>query len=356
MKRPFANLNPKTIDEEIAQILHTFPDQQSDEDTRCVQDLAYLYRKEEILARAQRRLMIADKPELEQASPSTGYSGATSGAWQSQATLLSQPSTRVTSRKLAWPKIAAGLAAAMLLLGAIIGTISFFNVHSQAPGTGRHGNQTPTQIVVTPTSASAQNNILFSDDLSQPMHNFTIDDQHFFKNGTYHILDKGNNSVALVVEQPFNVPTITYSLTMREVAGDDTDPTNTFGLILCYNQTTVKGQSVQTFYTFEILNQTDGSQYSFFKYDNSQSRPWTTIWPADPTRPIKTGNEFHGGHDTNAINTVKIVKNGSSFTFFVNGQNVGNVQDKSYTGGKMGMVVNLKGTEVAFSNMLLTSN
>jgi hypothetical protein len=71
---------------------------------------------------------------------------------------------------------------------------------------------------------------------------------------------------------------------------------------------------------------------------------------------MKTGKEFHGGHGPKAVNVVKVVENGSSFTFYVNGQQVGTAKDSSLKPGSVGMLVNQKGTEVAFSNMLITRN
>jgi len=253
-------------------------------------------------------------------------------------------------------KILLMLVLVAVLIGGIGGGAIFLRTRTGSNGaTGSTGATIPNSSATAMAQATgtAVGNIVFEDPLTQNIHNFQVDDQHFFKNGAYHILNKGQGSVALVVDQPFTQPTLTYSLTMQEVAGNDDDPTNTFGLILRYNQS---AKGVETFYTFEIRNQTGSSQYGFYKYDSSKKAPWTTILPTDITKPIKTGKEFKAGQGKNATNAVKIVMNGSSFTFYVNGQQVATAKDTSYASGSMGMIVNLKGTEIAFSNMLITQN
>src|ERR1019366_3888663 len=141
----------------------------------------------------------------------------------------------------------------------------------------------------------------------------------------------------------------TYTLTMQAVRGDETanqNPPNAFGLIFCFNSKPVKGKgTVHTFYAFEVLNQKNGG-YQFSEFDESkpQGHQWTIIWSAN------FGKEFKQGHGPKASNTVKIQANGSAFTFVVNNKAVKTVKDKSFKDGIVGMIVNLQGTEVAFSN------
>jgi len=40
----------------------------------------------------------------------------------------------------------------------------------------------------------------------------------------------------------------------------------------------------------------------------------------------------------------------------VNGKKLASAQDTSFKNGQIGMLVNLKGTEIAFSNLMLTKN
>ena len=117
---------------------------------------------------------------------------------------------------------------------------------------------------------------------------------------------------------------------MQEVKGDDTSPNNTFGMILRYTERTDNGKKVNTFYTFEILNEQGAAQYSFFKYDSSRTEVWgKPLWTAKP------GKELHVGHGTKAINTIKVFADGSSFTFYVNGQKVTGTRTFHVAGGEI---------------------
>jgi hypothetical protein len=138
-----------------------------------------------------------------------------------------------------------------------------------------------------------------------------------------------------------------YTLTMQEVKGDDTSIYNSFGMILRYNQRTTGNQTISTFYSFEVVN-TPGGEYRFYKYDSSQANPWTLIWHQ------VFGHEYHQGAGPGNTNTFKVFANGSSFSFTVNGHTIGSATDGSYKSGNVGMLVNLAGTEVAFTNLLIT--
>ncbi|MEO8971699.1 MAG: hypothetical protein ABI406_08885, partial [Ktedonobacteraceae bacterium] len=115
------------------------------------------------------------------------------------------------------------------------------------------------------------------------------------------------------------------------------------------NSVTQHGKPVVTFYSFEASN-TNGGKYEFWRYDSSKSQPWQSIWQA----PF--GHEFKQGQGPTKVNILRVSENGKNFVFTVNGKKVGNAQDGSFPTGTVGMLVNLKGTEVAFTNMLITHN
>jgi serine/threonine protein kinase len=244
-----------------------------------------------------------------------------------------------------WTKIIAAVLIVVLLISAA-GGVWYLRSHNTStastPNTAGSANSSAASVQAT---ATAQANVLFLDPLTQNIHNFLVDSQHFFKNGAYHIVDQTDSGAGMVVQQTFTGPTLAYQITMEEIAGDETTTANTFGVMLNYNV----NKKVETFYAFEILNEGTSSQYGFYKYDQSKSYPWSQIG-----KSMKTGKEFHGGHGPKAVNVVKVVENGSSFTFYVNGQQVGTAKDSSLKPGSVGMLVNQKGTEVAFSNMLIT--
>jgi len=227
---------------------------------------------------------------------------------------------------------------------------------THSPQTRRIARATPN-IAATAgarVTATAQANIILADVLNQNIHNWvvgTYNDHNFaFKDGAYHI---GNNSadhlaIALLPDEDVPEP-FTYTITMNEVKGDDvtTDATklNLFGLVLRYNQ---KDQNNQTFYSFEIKPTNSNAEYQFRKYDSSQSDPWTMLWH----QPL--GSEYHLGQGAANSNTVKVVANGSNFTFLVNGKQVGSISDNAFQHGQIGMLVNQAGAEIAFSNLILT--
>jgi hypothetical protein len=254
---------------------------------------------------------------------------------------------RVISLALAIIVVAAGS-------GVFLALRSRGNQTSQAPGTQATPNLQVT--AEAQTSATANANIIFSDTLSQNTNQlWPTGSQNWytcaFQNGAYHITnhDKQKSASVLLPNKTINGP-FTYSLTMEQIKGDQTAPNNLFGMIL---YTTVQNApnkpQVDTFYAFEILNSSNG-QYEFWKYDNSKNppNPWNQLWSKN------FGKEFKQGSGPSHVNTVKIIATGSTFAFIVNGKQVGTWKDHSFSAGSVGMLVNLNGSEVAFSNLLLT--
>jgi serine/threonine protein kinase len=277
---------------------------------------------------------------------------------QSDIQAPSQPDVR--SKML--HKVAIVIALIVLLVGGTTG-ILYFRSHSKQ--TSSHPNTNSSGVVSTPdthatmiskATATAQSHIIVSDPLSSNIRNFPVSTGgtkvYQFKDGAYHMTNLGTSGIAVVLQQALTNGPIGYTLTMEEIKGDDTSTDNSYGMILRYSQKTKGNQTVNTFYSFEVFNY-NGGQYRFYKYDNSKgasATPWTQVW----TKAF--GHEFHQGHGPGSINTIRVFANGNNFTFTVNGKTVGNAKDGSFTNGTVGMLVNLKGTEVAFSNMLITNN
>ena len=253
------------------------------------------------------------------------------------------------------------LIAAVLLLLFGTGGGAFWFVHTHNGQTAQTKSGASTTIVGTPNAktiaaahatATAEANVILSDPLSQNIHNWqtTPSDVYAFKNGAYHITDRGSKGTATVLQESPFTGSIGYILTMEEITGNDASPNNSFGMIFRFNQQTKGSQVITTFYSFEVVN-TKGGEYQFWKYDDSKGSavsPWTEIWH----QPF--GSEFHQGHGPQSVNTIKVFMNGKSFTFTVNGKKITAAQDGSFASGTVGMLVNLNGTEVAFSNMLIT--
>lgn len=250
----------------------------------------------------------------------------------------------------------------LLIALALIGSLTFWRLQTSAPKTGSPARQSALSAPNLNASATAnalatqQANIIVDDPLSQNIRNWPVATSgkalYQFKDGAYHITDNDPNNIAPAIlagenlDQPF-----VYSLTMEEIRGNDTSVNNEFGMILRFNAQQKNGKQLVTFYTFEVLNK-QGGEYQFWKYDNTQdaSNPWKEL------QHHSFGGEFHQGQGPKSINTFKIQANGKTFTLIVNGKQVWTVQDSSFRSGGVGMLVNLNGTEVAFSHLLLTNS
>lgn len=250
---------------------------------------------------------------------------------------------------------------ASLLLAVLVvaaGAGAFWALRGQSSSTSPAVRATPdlNSSATARASATTAANIIYSDNLSQNTRNWPEGSQGWytcaFEDGAYHITnnDKHRSAPALLPGETVNRP-FTYTLTMEQIKGDLTSPNNQFGMILNAAIQTVNGKQIDRFYAFEIVNKA-GGQYQFWKYDNSKNSkngsPWTTLWTKN------FGKEFKQGSGPSHVNTVKVIASGTMFTFIVNGKQVGTWKDSSFSTGSVGMLVNLNGAEVAFSNLLLT--
>ncbi len=243
----------------------------------------------------------------------------------------------------------------------VCGSMGFAYLHfssSKRPGGSTITPAGTPNIPATATAraqASVDANTILSDPLSQNIRGWPESSSgpflFQFKDGAYHITNNDPSRVATAIlsgeylDKPF-----VYTLTMDEIRGDDTSVNNEFGLMLRFNSQVKNGKQITTFYTFEVVN-TKGGQYQFWKYDNSQG-PTANPWKQLANHPL--GSEFHQGQGPGSSNTFRLLVNSKTFTLIVNGKQVWSVQDASLVSGQVGMLVNLKGTEVAFSNLKLT--
>lgn len=257
------------------------------------------------------------------------------------------------------------IALALLVLLVVLGSTTFWFIHtysnpSHVTKDGIHSEAvTPnvTAIAAAQITATARANNLLVDPLTQNIHNWPVASSgtrlYMFENGAYHITDNDDrySATSILPGANFSSP-LGYSLTMEEIKGDDTSLNNSFGMIFGFSNHQSDNRTITTFYCFEVVNMKTGN-YQILKYDDSKGSavsPWKQIWHH------AFGNEFHEGNGPHSVNTFKILMSGSNIIFTVNGKTVGNVQNSSIPSGKIGMLVNLKGTEVAFSNLRLTHN
>ncbi len=252
----------------------------------------------------------------------------------------------------------AGLVMVVLLVFATA-ALWFVHMHSNSSSIHKAAVVVRTPNVGATLTAQAvatvNANIILSDPLSQNIHNWPVSSSgpgiYMFKDGAYHITDNDNARGAPALLPDLKLDgSFAYTLTMEEIKGDDTSVNNEFGVIIRANIQNKNGKVLARFYSFEVLNK-PGGEYQFWKYDNSQGssvNPWKNLGH----HPF--GKEFHQGQGPKSINTFRVVANGKNFTLIVNGKKAWTVQDSSFASGGVGMLVNLKGTEVAFSNLILT--
>jgi serine/threonine protein kinase len=256
-----------------------------------------------------------------------------------------------------WLRISLIAALIIIVLGSV-GTFLFIRSHPGSQIMNITQQSTSMQLKTTDpkalaqiqATATTQANVILSDPLDKNIHNWLTSppNVYAFKNGAYHITDHGDTGAAVALPaRTFDDP-LAYTLTQQEVNGDDTNTKNSFGMIFRFSQTTKGGQKVTTFYSFEVVN-VKGGEYQFWRYDDSnKDNAWTRI----NNETMLFGNEFHQGK---AANTIKIFMQGNKFTVTVNGKALPKTfQDDALKTGTVGMIVNNNGTEVAYSNLLLT--
>ncbi|MBE3558478.1 MAG: serine/threonine protein kinase [Ktedonobacteraceae bacterium] len=266
-------------------------------------------------------------------------------------------------RAKGWLKWVSIAVVVLIVLG---GALSFLALRSQMGQQAKQkGASSVLQSAGTPdvratanaqATATVQANVLFRDPLDHNTNGWPVTppELYSFKDGAYHISVQGNKGGGAVLpNMNFGGEPMVYSLTMQEIKGNDNAGNNTFGMIFRYSEKKQGNTVVNTFYSLEVEN-VKGGNYHFWKYDSSKGNgpdAWKELWHA----PF--GKEFHQGQGAQAVNTFKIYMNKDTFTFSVNNQKVNaTIKDGSYPEGKVGMIVNLNGTEVAFKDLAVTRN
>jgi serine/threonine protein kinase len=246
---------------------------------------------------------------------------------------------------------------AILALVLIAGSGGFLLLHQHAQQQTTTNTAIAKQIqshnatataVANAQATAAINNIILEDPLATNIHGWPVvmndhGRSYFFKNGAYHIRQDGTFLAYAYMANEVPPTNFAYSLTMQQISGDNTVDFNYYGPILRYNN----DNGHVTFYMFKIINNKAQTKYQFLSYDSKNAaNPWSnSIWQKN------TGKEFRGAKKAN---TVKIVINKNTFTFYVNGTRLGQAQSTLLTTGNVGMGVSHQGNETAFTNLLLT--
>jgi len=221
------------------------------------------------------------------------------------------------------------VAAALLLL--IIGgtTMSTFYFLHRLP-MGASGVQTSL------SHGAKQPNLdtLENDDYWPLSSTFFYDQQHQY----YHIVNKSDQASALALYNQHQYGDFRLSVTTMFVHGVH-DASDYYGIVF-------RASADQSrYYLFEMMSSVTG-QYIFWRFDGK----WQTL-ASGPVTSLAVGSEKH--------NTLTIVAHGSTFAFSVNNKALGPiVYDSSSSplaAGEVGLYVEQKDAEVAFSHLYITA-
>jgi hypothetical protein len=244
-------------------------------------------------------------------------------------------------------------AVVVLLFGSLIFLVT--RPHSSATTPRNTAHTQPNQAAngVVQATATAQANLIVADPLSSSIHGLPIGQTdtgvYSFVDGAYHIkaTSEKNDAVALLPNLTVSDKFV-YTISLSEIDGldnsTDAKKVNTFGLLFRLSQ---PDDAHLSYYAFLIDPNSAKPTYEFQKYDSTQTPdPRSSLWTG------KIGDEYHLDHK--ATNVLRISVDGAHFAFNVNGKDIGTKDDNALTSGQIGMIVNLRDTEIAFSNLLLT--
>jgi serine/threonine protein kinase len=244
--------------------------------------------------------------------------------------------TRVSRRKL-W---LGGVALLLFLMSAMVALTGVLSIlwtggHLVAPPIAAKGE------VRTPVTSSPD---LFSEHSAWPL------SQSFFFDKTsarYHVVNTLPQQIPLIsLYQQQEFSDFRLDVMTQEVrTPSPADGGDFYGLVLRADPAQAR------YYLFEVLT-SDNGQYIFLRYDSTASHQWTTLdsGPA-PMLNIGVGKQ----------NKLHVEASGSTFRFMINGQNVGSAVTDSLPGavlltnGQIGLYVEEKDTEVAFSQLHVLS-
>jgi hypothetical protein len=256
---------------------------------------------------------------------------------------------------------------AIVVLVILVGSILVLTLSAGGPSNTAHKgankatiNLGATATAIAQATATFNNSIIAEDSLATDGNNWLIAGKNSgdqtssqFINNAYHMRAYGNTYFGAAVLPGSGqkvTANFTYTLTMQAVAHDNTAANNYYGMVIRYNavdRPSPKSQHV-TFYALRI-DDLQQPKYQFIKVDSDKDNAhlFKVLFEKN------TGKEFHG---INKTNTITISARGGAYVISVNGTTVGKVSDGEFATGGVGMGVAGNGTEVAFTNLLLTSN
>ena len=156
----------------------------------------------------------------------------------------------------------------------------------------------------------------------------------------YHILNNKSSSYTAVLYNSHSYRNFRLTVTGTLVKGDNPD-NDYYGVV-------IRATSTQSnFYLFEINDSPNGS-YGAYTFLRKDTAGWTTLASDDvPWMHLGMGKS----------NTITIVAQDNSFTFFINGKQAGKATDNSKSAlptGNIGLYVEGGDTDVPFSDLFIS--
>jgi hypothetical protein len=171
---------------------------------------------------------------------------------------------------------------------------------------------------MSPAAESQAGKLLYSDDFSSSKSGWTIsisgDITAFYKNGRYHMTAVPANYFNGWYVPRLDLSDFIVQVEATKEAGPDD---NEFGL-------SIRSPVPGSYYVFLISS--DG-YYTFGKDENST---WVTPFNWTKSSAIKTGN---------ATNLLEVVARGDKFSFYANGEKLGDYTDSSFANGRLALHV-----------------
>jgi eukaryotic-like serine/threonine-protein kinase len=189
-----------------------------------------------------------------------------------------------------------------------------------------------TNHVSTPKASTTQTDYL-SDNTK-----WQVEPNYFFQGGQYHILSKPpmNFSVALYDFGSTQFTNFHITVTTSELQGTHNDG-DFYGIVLR------SSVDLKHYYLFEITPSSEG-EYEFWRSDV-------------PQQPLLDGLLPTNSHSFNQKYVISIEVKNNSFTFFVNNLQLGkpfiDTSKQAIRSGALGLIVEGKDTEVAFSQLYI---
>lgn len=233
----------------------------------------------------------------------------------------------MSGRSLPFPRLVLMLLVlGVVLLGSLITTFAL------ATTLNAHHNQPPQ---VTPGPTQADSDFLVGHQDLWPNSN-----TFFFSQGRYYIRNTSEKSIAMALYPHHQFDNCRLTVTSSEIMPSQ-DGIDFYGVVLRASE------DQSRYYLFEISS-SNGGQYEFLRYDFGYSPPLES-------GPVPSFHTRLG-----QSNTITIEARGNTFTFFVNGTQVGkpvtdNLPSSQFASGEVGLSVEDYNAEVAFSKLQISS-